>query len=371
MEQQARLPGRRVAGGLAVLVAGTLALAACGNPAAHGPAAPAAPAASARPSAGNAIDALATQSGIKLQLSLGVTAKQLMQIDTASGGKDGFTSQDAATVVSSSVILDFNTGSGTALKNSKAGRATQFDFALQVGPKSTPIEIRYRNDTLYAHANVAGLLADFGQSASKAASFQKSLQGLDSFVPGISALGQNRWVSAQLSVLAPLLKNLPAQQPAANPAASQKLLSQLQAAFTANTTYVNAGVHGGRTEYIVSVKAHQFLQQAMAALPSSLSSLPGASSGTKALNGVANKVPAGQTVVVDLWVRNNKAQEIDIDLNQFEHKYSFAIPLRILISAGTPVLVPPGVTSLDLSKIPQLLGGLMGGLGGSPSAASA
>src|ERR1700722_9712964 len=99
MKQQAWLRHRRLVGGLAVVAAGALSLAACGNPAAPAP---------TKQSAGNAIDALATQSGIKLQISLGVSANQLMQMDKKAGGNDGFTPKVAATIASSSVVLDFN-----------------------------------------------------------------------------------------------------------------------------------------------------------------------------------------------------------------------------------------------------------------------
>jgi len=120
--------------------------------------------------------------------------------------------------------------------------------------------------------------------------------------------------------------------------------------------------------------AHNFVQQLVGALPSSVTSMLGASAGANSINGLANKIPANQTVVFDLWVSSGKVQEIEVDLNQFAHKYSFAVPLRVVISPGTPIQAPTGATNLDLSKIPQLLGGLISGglgrVGGSGSSSS-
>jgi hypothetical protein len=170
-------------------------------------------------------------------------------------------------------------------------------------------------------------------------------------------------VSVQTSALAPLLNGLKAKLPATTtPGSSQKLLDQLRAAFTNNATYTNAGNHGGRTEYTARLAAHNFVQQLAAALPSSMSSIPGASSVTKGLSGLASKIPANQSVVLQLWVSHNKLQEVDFDLNQFNHKLPFAVPLRVQIGSAAPVTAPSGATSLDLSKIPQLLSGLLGGV---------
>ena len=55
---------------------------------------------------------------------------------------------------------------------------------------------------------------------------------------------------------------------------------------------------------------------------------------------------------------NNKVQEIDIDLNQFDHKYRLrgarADPDR---TGRDGHALPSGATPLDLSKLAGLLGG--------------
>jgi hypothetical protein len=83
---------------------------------------------------------------------------------------------------------------------------------------------------------------------------------------------------------------------------------------------------------------------------------------TDALKQAVAKDP--QNLVLQLWVKGNKTQEVDLDLNQFAHTYPFALTLRILIGSGSPVAAPLGATPLQISRIAGLLGGL-GGLGGS------
>jgi hypothetical protein len=344
--------------GMAVVAAAVLALGACGNPAAH---------ISSQRAVQNAVGSVTAQSGVHLQISLGVTPGNLMTMDKK------LTKATADALASSSIILDFNTGNGEAVNSSKAhtDKANQFDFAVQVGSAAAPVEIRYVKQTLYARADVAGLLTDFGQTNSKAAtSFSSIFLGLDKYVPGISALGNGNWVSVQTSQLAPLLNGVKALVPTTTAGSSQGLMQKLQAAFAANANYGTGVSDHGRTKYVVSVQARSFVQAVMTALPSSISSIPGASTGTKAIGGVVNQIP--QTVLVDVWVSKNKVQEIDIDLNHFaQHPYGFAVPVRIMIGAGAPVTAPSGATALDLSKIPMLLGGLMGGSHSSSSGATA
>jgi hypothetical protein len=360
MRHGAHYTSRAGLAGLAVVTAAALALGACGNPSA--------PATSPKQAVSKAVGAVSSQKGVNLRISLGVTADQLMTMDKAAGGNDGFTRKIANTIASATIVLDsHHVGSGS--------RADQFDLALQVGT-ATPIELRYLNQTLFLHADIKTLGADIGKDTS---SVNKALQSANSFVPGISALGGSGWVSAKPAALAPLLNGLKAQAPATatTPAATRDLMTKLDNAFNANATITSAGTHGGRAEYIVALRAHDFVEAAAAALPTSMLGAAGGSTATNAVNGLVNKIPAGQTVVVDLWVRNNTAQEIDIDLNQFAsqgHKFGFPVPLRIVIGPSAAVSAPPGATALDLSKIPQLLGGLMsgglGGLGGSSSSGS-
>jgi len=329
-------------GGLAMVAVAAVVLAACGNPATK---------VTPTQAVSKGFGGVVAQSGFNIKVSLGVTAQQLEQIATTLGGSGSkLTPQIASTLTDTSIDVDFETGHGENIdsKQARTDRDDQFDFAVQIDG-AAPLEIRYVDSTIYLHADLPTLLSDFGQPSSAATKFQSDLQSANSYVPGITALGQGQWVSAQTSALAPLLKDVKTGYSAASSTVSLKLVDQLRAALDANSTYVNEGTNGGRTEYAVTVAVHSFVQQAGADLSSSLSSLP------------ESKIPASQTAVFDLYVSNNRVQEIVIDLNQFKHKFSFAVPLQIQFSSGSPVTIPQGATALNLSKLSSLLGGLLGG----------
>jgi hypothetical protein len=195
-----------------------------------------------------------------------------------------------------------------------------------------------------------------------------SLQNANNYVPGLSALGDGKWVSVPASQLAALLQGLQAEMPGAAGGSSSsasdqqigQLWTQIENAFNANATYVKVGTHAGRTHYTAALALKPLVQDVERSLPSSLGSIPGASSIGKQINGVVGKL-GNRKLVADVWVSDNKVQEIDIDLNQFDHQYGFAVPLRIRIGPGATVVPPTGATPLNLSNLGDMIGGMLGG----------
>ncbi len=362
MRYRPKFSGRIGIAGLSAVMAGALVLAACGSSAPAG--------AAPKQAVNQAFDALGQQSGIGLHISLGVSPAHLQQMAASDGGSSALTPQVAGDLAASSIVVDYNTGNGKSLSDSQAAgnKDQQFGLAVQVGT-SDPVQLRYLNQTIYLKADLATLLKDLGQDPSKAQSFSRSVDGANQYVPGLSALGQGNWVSVPSSALTTLLQGLQSKLPSSSasaptPAMSKQMLSQLHLAFTSNTTYALAGTQGGRTHYTLTVAVRPFVQDVLTTLGSSLgnlASVPGASSIAKNINSSISKIPANQKLVVDVWVSNKKVQEIDIDVNQFKHRYAFAVPVRILIGPGAPVTVPAGATPLNLSKLGGMLGGVLGG----------
>ncbi len=355
MNYRSRLSRRMSLGGLAAVAAAAVVLGACGS---------AAPA-SAPPQQGvtRAFHSLGSRSGIDVRISLGVTGEELRQMATT-GGSGRLSPTAARDIASTSIVVDLNSGNGKPLNSIQArtNRHETFGLAVQVGT-SAPVQLRYVGQTFYVRADLPALLNDLGQSATAAGGFQSALQGADAYVPGLAALGQGNWVSVPAEALRTVLNGLQTEIPgaagAANSSNSGQLWSQIEKAFTANTEFAQVGTQRGRTHYMVRLAVRPFVQDLETSLPASLGSLPGASSLGKQINSAIGKIPAHQKVVADVWVSGNKVQEIDIDLNQFDHKFSFAVPLRIVIGPGAPVVVPSGATPLNLSKVGGLLGGML------------
>ena len=358
-------------GGMAAVAGAVLALGACGNPIAH---------LTTERAIGNAVSNQLAQPGLNMQVSLGVTPAQLLELNRIEHGDASFTPQVASSLSRTSLRINVDPGHGESLQSKQFASDTnnRYEFAIQVG-NAQPVQVRYVDGRLYARADLPTLISDFGGRASTVTNVQRELGEADLYVPGVAALGHGKWISADPKALAPLLQRGASNSSNGNSAISQTdtrtLLNHIKSALTSNTGYSNLGNHGGRTEYQLKVRAHDFLQSLRSTLPNDLSSIagraavPGASSlgsqVSKAIDGALAKTPKNETIAFQLWVKDNRAQEIDVDVNQFVRKYPFAVPLRFVFAPAAPVTAPSNAAPLDFSKVSGLLGGLMGGAGGS------
>lgn len=353
--------------GLAAVAGGALLLSACGtaaNPATKLP---------PQQAVTSGFSAAVAGSSESIRVSLGLTGSQVLQLAHATGGKD-VTAQQADSLAASSIVVDVATGHGEKLGSAQASSdtANKFDFAVQVNGTS-PLEVRYLGQTIYLKADLTTLARDFGTGTSTTPGrFSAALQKGNQFVPGLAALGQGRWVSLPLSSVRSLFNQFKSQIPASGATAGNKTQilnaeQQLRAALASNTTYASAGTHGGRSEYTVTVQVHSFVQQALSAFTGLVPATGlGSLNPSQMISKAAAKVPANQTAVFQVFESGTKVNEIDLDLRQFDPKLPFAVPIRAALGSAPALSAPSGVTTLDLSKLPLLLGGLFaGGLGGS------
>jgi hypothetical protein len=334
-------------GGIAAVAAAAVVLGACGRttPASAPP----------QQAVNTAFRELGSQSGVILHVSLGVTGKQLQQI-TAGDGSHALTTTAADDIASTSVIVDLN--------RTSSDRNGQFGVDVHVGkarPASAdPVQLRYVNQTIYLKADLATLQQDLGQSSAAAGGLRSALANpeINNAVPGLSALGQGNWVSVPASELTALLGAAGVSSSSAADQQMQQMWTQLRNAFTANATYAKVGTQGDH--YTAALMLKPFVQDIERSLPAALGSIPGASSIGKQINNAVGKL-GNRKLVADVWINNNTVQEIDVDLNQFDHHYGFAVPLRIQIGPGAPVVAPSGATPLNLSNVGGMLGGLLSG----------
>lgn len=340
-----------------------LGLAACGGTATQAPAA----------AVDSSVSQLGASSSLNVSVSLGITSAQAQELSKKSGSS--MTKAEADALSSGSVFFATQTGKGEALDSQQAltDSANAYDFGLQFGTQK-PFEIRYLSQNLYVRADLDQLLADVGQDPSKAANVKKTLAQINTAVPGISDLGTTKWVelsSSSLKTVSSLLKTLEASQSGAQPNTSQiqsamvKLPADAISALKANSTYTSLGTKDGRSEYALTVNVHGFLARFGPELQSDLKSIPviGSKVDTN-LTKLQDKVPANQTAIADLYTSGGKLSEVSVDVNQFagKDKVSFAVPLEAKFTGPPAISVPTGATNLDLSKLPQLLQQIAGGV---------
>ena len=373
--------GTRTLSTVAIGAVATLGMAACstGNNAAGGTGNNATSNQSPERAVETAISKVGSQSSIELSLSLPITAAQAEQLEGSSGS--GPTPAEAKALTTGRIFFTFATGGGEAIdsKQARTDHKNAFDIGLSFG-NDTPLELRYVDQNLYLHAEVQKLLSDVGRPVSDAAKFDTTLQQLNSYVPGVGALAQGKWVELSHSSLQPLAAQL-GQAESSVPGGGIKsaqfqtrileLRTQLLAAAQANSTVASLGTQNGRHEYAVTVDVSSMLNTVLPEIDSTLSSIPGFSSqASSAFAKARSAIPATKAAVIDLYVAHNQLSQADLDLNQFaKQKESFAVPLQLAISSPGAPPAPSGATNLDLSKLPSLLGGLIGSLGHSSTPA--
>jgi hypothetical protein len=221
----------------------------------------------------------------------------------------------------------------------------------------TPVDIRVVDQKVFLKADAGKLLSLYGQDPARAANTIKGLSQMDSTIPGLSKLAGGDWVSISLADLNSLAARAAKPSSPAMPKASRgSLLNDIGAAFNRNQTVVSNGTHDGRTEYTIVAPVRQLAEDLASTLAKdSGTSASAMSAVTKDLSSSLDSIPAGQRATVQLWVKDNKAQEIDFDLNQFNNQYPFPVPLKIVIGDGSVVKAPSGATAIDLSPLAALL----------------
>jgi hypothetical protein len=309
---------------------------------------------------------LGKQSDISLTVSLGVSADQLQQIDHT------ISSAEAQAISTGSLFLYVQSGHGEALNSTqfRTDADNRVALGLHIG-SSTPIELRYVGQNLYIHADVAGLAKILGAPPGTGTQFINELHAAGQYAQG-------KWVEisqASLAQLGAMLKQSSGTGGSTAPDQSQivtaigKLRDDLVTAFKNNATYKDMGTTNGVTHYQATLQVRDFVQQAGSALSNDLGALPGASMITGKLGDsigkAASNISATQTAIIDLYVQNDTAQEISVDLNQFagKDKVSFQVPLKVVFGSSPTITAPAGATPLDLSELLQLLGGLAGQAG--------
>ncbi len=296
-----------------------------------------------------AVDALYDSTGLTFTLRLDTTAARLQQLQGAQGGSKGHALSDAQahTLARSAVVFAVTSGKGTLRQASKdpAARGTgAFSLAVNVGGAPGVFEFRYVNKTLYARADA---------------------QALSSYSPG--ALGKlgpaaglldGRWLSLPAQTLSGLLGAAPGT-PAPGPAPSAALPNALAQAFAHDVQVTRVG-NGARGDHLVLTGSTRAIARDLAgALSGRLGALPG---GVGKMFDAA-KVP-DKVVHLDAYVQDGALRSVSLDLAQFVNGPDAAalgnqaLRVELDIARNAHIVVPPGATPLDLTKLLGSLGGL-------------
>jgi hypothetical protein len=332
---------------------------------------------SSNQSAAQAVDAavsnLGSGSSIETALSIPITAAQAQQLKVGRGSS-GLSPAEAQALTTGTLFLTEATGHGEAIDSTQAQTDSQnaFDLGVSFG-SATPLEIRYVGQNLYARAQLPQLYRDLGQSPAQASRLTTELNQLNAAVPGLSSLAQGDWVEVSHAGLESLGTALHQAEGSSGAGASSgsslqsdiaKLRTELLAALQTNSTVAGLGTANGRSEYGLTIHVANLLATIAPEIRSTLGTIPVVGSRiTDAVSAAARAVAPGQTAVIDLYATDGKLSEADLDVNQFDHRYNFAVPLRVAVTSPGAPSAPSGATVLDVSGLPGVLAGLLAGLG--------
>ena len=280
------------------------------------------------------VHALGSQSGIDLRISLGVTAAQLQQI-AAPGPIDGLSPEGRRRHRRRIDRHRHRHRQREAPQHSRTGadHSQQFGLAVQVparpAPNSAqaadPVDVRYVNQTIYLRADMPTLLNDLGQEplAGRGASGTRP-RAPNSTSRGFAALGQGNWVSVPASALSGLLRACTAVARAAGrvePSTSGQMASELTRVHREHDGTPRPARKGGRTHY-----TRRWRSPVRPARSSGAAGLvrdhAGGVLAWQADQSRHRPDPRRPEGGGRLWVKDNKVQEIDIDLNQFDHQFT-------------------------------------------------
>ncbi len=323
---------------------------------------------------GDAFAALGHQRGITATLSLGLDAEQVGRLG-ALGHSAPVNPRVAAAIATTRIVVDVDSTDGaslSALLSSKAGTQTSTELHLQVGA-TAPLDVRSVGGALYARVQLRDLVSAFGGSAASAARAVGAIDRAERVLPGAAAFAAGDWVRIDLAALRRLGQQdaggLPAAQQAQAKALGKKLVHDLPSAvhdaLAHHTTFTNLGDHGGRTEYSASIASRAAVDELLRTAVADLRTVPSLRLLLAHVPTTVDAIPATQHTVLQLWVLDNRIEEIDLDLAQFDHHLPFPVPLRLVIGAGTPVVAPGHATTVDPSA---LLKGFAARAGGAFSA---
>ncbi|HVT65611.1 MAG TPA: hypothetical protein VHD81_10690 [Mycobacteriales bacterium] len=343
---------RSVRTGVATAAAAVL-LAACGGSSSggSGPAANTANAHDATPAAelASAIKALGSAHTLKLNLSLGTSGADLLQIASGLGG-DGPTKAQADAIGGDHIGLQFQAPDGKSLRDGAHGGA----FALTLGDDSQDhFTLEEVAGSLYGQIDLKYFL-DLVNGAPSLHSLQRKLGSAPPFAKDALA---GKWISLPAATLKSLAGLAGGQTTPASPSASKLSALQSKALSTllADVTVTRAA-SGATDDLKVSFKLRELISDEYAAVAPVVRSLvPG---GDQALPPLKPGNIPNVTVNFDAFVTNGALSKVVLDAGQFDTNEHISVPIDLDVTQEGPAITAPSdATPIDFSSLGQLFAG--------------
>ena len=295
---------------------------------------------------------------LTVTLKFDTTADNLIALskEDKSGGNvlDAATAKDIA---NGELVFETKTLNGKNISEHKAGAGNPVAIRFAFNDNgSTYVEIRSRDNTLFAKADVKNLLDLFQQSKA----YTELQARANSLPPFVKAFVGGQWVSLDLGVLKSLAGQFGGGAAASpNPAMGDKIVAALKDAITRDSTVARIGTDSQGDHLRLTAQSRALFADLLHSLGTAI---PG---GELILSKIdTNKIP-DHSIVVDAWISNGSLAKLSLDVAQFvpadQKKPGDTLPIVLTFDrSGDDIPAPSGATKVDLSQLGSLLGGLGG-----------
>ena len=345
------MPARTVRSTVVVIAVSTL-LAACGASSSGGDGGTgAADASTSTPAAelASAVRTLGAAHTLNLQLSLGASGADLLQIASGLGG-DAPTKPQADAIGNDHIGIQLQAAPGKTVADGGTGAAMGGAFALTLGDDSEDyFTLEAVAGALYGHIDLRYFLNLVGGSPSFNA-VQRQVAGAPAFVRDAVA---GKWITLSAATLKSL-SGLAQGQLGATPSASKiaGLYNKMLTTLLADVA-VTRSSSSGTDDLKVTFRLRELLTDEYDAIAPVISAyVPG---GAEAFPPLKPKDVPDVAVTFDAFVANGALTKVVLDAGQFDTKEHISVPIDLNISQQGPTIsAPSNATAIDLSSLGQL-----------------
>ncbi|WP_441250551.1 hypothetical protein [Kitasatospora sp. McL0602] len=325
----------------------------------------------------------------KAELSLDVTADQLLAFDKAAGDKSDkkLDQKTAAAVAGLSLAVSVSSDKPLkeldALKSQGATgsdplaavKGFNLEYVLAGKDGKTYADIRTIDAKPYLKVDVDGIAALAGQDPAEIHAFADEAPAELKIVK--DALG-GKWVSLDPKLLTDLAKANPGAAAGAKPSAvpsidpktAQSIADAVKSVFSRNVTFEDKGSKDGLDHIVASAPARALADGLLGAVKPLAKDVPG----LKDLPSAAPTDVPDRKIGIDLYLKDGALSSVAFDLAQIDDKLPKDAHLPVKLAFGkdvAPIQAPTGATEFGMSDITGLMGmftkNIAGGLGGGAS----
>lgn len=299
----------------------------------------------------SAIHSLSDAHSLNLQLSLGASGADLLQIASGLGG-DNPTKAQADAIGHDHIGIQIQAAPGKTIGDPAGGKGA---FALTLGDADQDyFTLESVDEALYGHIDLRYFLGLINGAP--------SFSSLEHQVAGAGAPGfirdalDGKWISLPASTLKSLTGLAAQSQSGASPSAGTlaQLRSKALSTLLADVT-VTRSTTGDTDDLKVSFELRKLLTDEYAAVAPLINGFVPGGEAIPALK--PGDIP-DVTVNFDAFVTNGALSKIVLDAGQFDTKEHISVPIDLNISESGPTIsAPADATPIDLSSLGQLFAG--------------